>query len=65
MKISGNKLIDILCDELKRGNQLPHDNNIVELLSTMTAQELSQAVTFGNVVRWHNDTIEKTVAGVS
>jgi hypothetical protein len=63
MKVSGNELIDILCAELKRGDQLTYDANIVGLLSTMTAQELSQAITFGNVVSWHNQTKEKDNPG--
>jgi hypothetical protein len=54
MDITGQDLIDVLCRELKERNILLYDSNIRILLSELTAGELREIITFGDVIKWRN-----------
>ena len=58
MKITGEKLIDVVCDRLKFKNEITHDGNILNEIRKLTSGELNQIVSFGNVEKWHNDEIK-------
>jgi hypothetical protein len=56
--MTGQELVDRLARESTKRGELCHDGNIIRLLTSLTRQELSQLVTFGNVVGWHNEAIK-------
>jgi hypothetical protein len=59
IKISGNKMIDILCERLTFLGKFHTDHNIRKLLSTLDNYELNQLISLGNVIAWHNELINK------
>jgi hypothetical protein len=58
---NGEQLIKALCDRLDFEGRLLYDANILNLLRTLDAFEMNELVTFGRLIRWHNDYLSKNV----
>jgi len=59
MEITGQKLIDVLCIRLEDTGTLCHDTIILRLLKELTAEQLWQIVSFGDIQKWHNERVNK------
>ena len=57
--MNGQELIDIICQRLRDKGNLLTDSNIIMLLRQISKQELNQALSFGDVTKWHNERVVK------
>ena len=57
VKINGLDLIELLCKRLKREGSTLHDYQILNKLRELSYTELREIITFGNVIKWHNEEI--------
>lgn len=61
MKVTGKKLIDVLCHRLEDNGHRCYDSEIMILLKTLSSEQLWQIVSFGDVQKWHNERVSKAV----
>ncbi len=59
MSVNGRNIVDAIVKRLNEENIRCYDNAIVAKLNSLTAAEMSQLSTFGDVVEWHNDRIKR------
>ena len=59
MNTSGKELIKIISNRLQRKNILCDDSAIINLLNTLSEQQLSEIMFLKKVILWHNEEIEK------
>ncbi len=56
-KVIGKDFIEVIAKRLDRENVRCYDSAIVNKIRELTAAQLLEIVTFGNVVKWHNESI--------
>lgn len=62
-RVTGEDFITIIVNRLNDKDVRCHDSEIVNQIRRMTDKEVVQALTSGDVQRWHNDRIR--AAGLS
>lgn len=59
MNHDGEYLIKRIVKRLDENNIRAHDSNIIHRLRSMNKRELWDLLTFGDVVKWHNDRVNQ------
>ncbi len=59
MKITGQEFCDVLTRRIKDQRLYCLDTDIVRLLRELTAEEIQQVASFGEVVSWHNERLNE------
>jgi len=59
MNHDGKYLIERIVKRLDEDDIRAHDSNIISKLRSMDKRELWQLLTFGDVVKWHNDRVNQ------
>ena len=61
--LNGEKFIETICNRLKTENKIVYSTTIVDQIRELTEAELNQLIMLGNVVDWHNKSLEGKEAG--
>jgi len=61
MNHDGEYLIGRIVKRLDEDDIRAHDSNIISKLRSMDKRELWQLLTFGDVVKWHNDKVNQVI----
>lgn len=59
MNVSGEELINIICEKLKFEGKLCKDTKIISLLRSLNNYELNELITFRTTAKWVRDTTRK------
>lgn len=59
MEITGQDIIDRIAERLKYEGKLMYDSAILGKLRELTRGEFFELTQFGNVVQWHNATVNR------
>ena len=59
MNTDGKKLINKLCERLEDKGKLCTDSQIIMLLRSLDRHEVNELATFGKVIKWENEKINK------